>query len=134
MAKQKTKQKKKKSEVKAEKREELRTAIINAMKRHIGKENAIHSKELFFAVFGFEPTPDNFYQSAYLWGVLRKRLHELRRDSRLMIVQTGQKFFVLKTQQELKQFENRIDRTIVGLKQLKERAKSWVEAEKWRNI
>ena len=113
---------------------EIIKRIIYIMKNHIGKENAISQYELFYKVFNIDPYSLDIYKREYYWNVISKRLSELRSSNVLFVINKSHILYVLKHENELKEYKERIDATISALEKSKEFAKEWVREKKWEAL
>lgn len=113
---------------------DIEKTLIKIFKNHIGKENAISSVELFDKVYNIEAQSINVFERAYLWNVLKAILMRLRSTEVLFVVNNSFDFYVLKTNDELKEYEGKVDRLIAGLNDIKAKARKWVSGRKWDNL
>lgn len=95
-------------------------------KSHIGEENGIKSEELFFEVYERNTSSFPIYQRSYLWNLIKSLLRENRKTETMFTVRKGNKYFVLKSKEELKYFNVQMDNHIQNILQLKTKAGRWV--------
>jgi len=112
----------------------IENKLMEAMRHHIGKEEAITPFKLFEQVYGFSPKNLDMFTRAYWWNVLKAVLRKMRREGTLFVINRGQILFVLKTQEEADAYKKRIDADIKSLKQTKKNADSWVKNKKWAKL
>ena len=108
--------------------------IIKLMSKSIGSDNAVSPEEMFEYVYGVNPNTMNSFKRQYYWTFLRKILRELRKKEILFVVIRKNKVFVLKTQEELKDYNKFIDRTIQSLKDVQAKATRWVNNESYKKF
>jgi hypothetical protein len=114
--------------------EDIKNKIKEMFRYHIGKENAITPYELFYSIFGINPQMVSIFEREYFWNIIKNIMRELRKTETVFIINTGQKLFVLKSNEELQGYKKKIDRHIEDLKVVKKKAIDWVEKEKWKRI
>jgi hypothetical protein len=113
---------------------EIRKALKKIFKNHIGEENFITPYQLFKEVFGIDPTYIDVFKRGYWWNILKNSLRVLRNNDDAFIINTGRKLYVLKTKGELIKFEDRCDREIENIKNVKIKANDWVKKRKWSRL
>ena len=104
----------------------IENKIISIFKYRVGKENSISSYEIFNQVFGIEPYRLTVFERAYLWNVVKSILTKLRSSMVLFVVNNGTDFYVLKTKDEYKIYESKVNNMIDSLNETKRRARKWV--------
>ena len=104
------------------------------MRKHIGMENAISSAQLFKKVYQVNPEDVEFYKRYFLWKIILKIMRSMRKENEVYIVNKSDHIFVLKSQDECKQYNNFLEKNIKGLRSSQRRAKAWVDNESWRNF
>lgn len=114
--------------------ESIKSKIFSIMRHHIGEENHITQFELFWEVFGINPSTISTFERSYWWNIAKRIMKEMRRTDELFIVNSGAKLFVLQTQREADDLKERIDRNINNLKEVKKKADRWVRGERWKKI
>lgn len=113
---------------------EMKKRIISIFRHAIGKENGLYSTDLFREVYGKEGYSLNVFERAYLWNVLKAMLAQLRANEIVFVVFNGQKFYVLQTEEELKEYEARMDGLIKGIEDTKKKAREWVKKKRYLSI
>lgn len=114
--------------------QELQKRVLKIFKTHIGIENAIQSVDLFIQVYGIHPAEMQNFKRDYWWKKIRIALSSLRKQDIMFTVKRGNKWFVLCTKQEAKDFKTNVRRHIKYLENLMDRADNWVDRKKWKNI
>ena len=112
---------------------QIRVNLSNEMRKHIGEENAITPYKLFYVIFGQDPFSLDLYKRQYWWNVIKRVIAEMRKED-VFIINKRTKLFVLKSNEELEDFNRRINRTIKGLYKLQDNAAKWVSIERWREL
>ncbi len=112
---------------------EIRHNIRVMMKHHIGKPNAITSKELFFKLYGMLPQDVDIYKFTFLWAVVKRIIADMRKDDIFIVLEVN-KAFVLQTKQECVIFVKHLENLRVGLRRLQTKAVDWVDKEKWKDV
>jgi len=110
----------------------LRT--YDVMKYHIGKENSIRFHLLFKEITGKNPFELSTFERTYWWNVIKAILRDMRKNEILFTIITSRSVYVLQKQEELQKFNEKTDRHIKSLNELKDKAKKWVDDEKWRKV
>jgi hypothetical protein len=113
---------------------DMRKKIKSIFKNHIGQENAISPFHLFYLVYNIDPSTMDFSARYYWWVILKNVLKSLRRDDVLFVINNGHKLYVLKTQEELSKFNDKMNRDVKRIRELKKKATRWVQKKSWRNI
>lgn len=112
---------------------ELREKLRRIFKNHIGKENSISPYDLFYNIFNIMPENVDFYKRSFLWDEIKRILRMMRSDLTLFVVNRGS-LYVLKTEDELKNYKVMIDNDIKALKKNLENARIWIDKEKWKSF
>lgn len=110
----------------------LEDRIKEAFKGHVGEELAITPYDLFIKIFHKHPEEVDIYKRVFLWNLLMRFLHKMRREKKLFVINKVNHLFVLKTQEESDKFRNRLDRTIEALGRTQDNADEWVQQKKWK--
>jgi|WetSurMetagenome_2_1015567.scaffolds.fasta_scaffold10513_7 hypothetical protein len=113
---------------------EIKGKLKKIFKNHIGRENAINPYDLFISVFNIQPNTLDIFQRNYWYSVLKRIITQMRREEEMFIINNGYHLFVLQTQEEEKKFDEKIDRHIDYLKDIKKKARKWVRYKKWKKI
>jgi hypothetical protein len=115
--------------------EQIKKRLLRFFKYHIGAENSATPKEIFKVALQIEdPSLIPFFERAFWWEQLRKVMRELRYMDEAFIISRGRRYFVLKTQEELKDYKEARDQTIKAHKNLKVMAEDWVRGQKWKKL
>ena len=112
---------------------QIRIKLKKEMAKHIGEENSITPAQLFQLVYEISPFDLDLYKRQYWWNVIKRVISEMRKDD-VFIINKRTKLFVLKSEEELTDFNKRINRTIKGLYNLQSNASKWVSFERWREL
>ena len=112
---------------------QIRIKLKKEMVKHIGEENSITPAQLFHLIFEINPFDLDLYKRQYWWNVLKRVISDMRKDD-VFIINKRTKLFVLKSEEELEDFNRRISRTIMGLHKLQTNAAKWVSFERWREL
>lgn len=113
---------------------EITTRLFAHFREHIGKEESTSPVEIFEAVIGLHPEEVGIYKREYWWNVIKKMMSSLRKSEDLFIVHSGQKWFVLQSDNELINYKHGLNSVIIGLKHTMTKAERWVAERKWTNI
>lgn len=113
---------------------EMMDKLVKIFRYHIGEANAISPHDLFIQMFDVNPNDLSIYRREFWWNILKKMFRLLRKTGSLYIVNKRVKLFVLQNSKEMKDFEKQINRTILGLEDLRRRGWDWVNKEKWRSV
>jgi len=108
--------------------------IIKFMSKHIGMENQVSNQSLFEYVYRTLFHRFNIYQRFYYWSIIKKIIHKLNFSGKMFIVIKKNSSYVLKSEEELAKFKNRIKNSIIGLKLLEKKAIEWVEDKKYLSL
>lgn len=115
-------------------KEEILELLVEVFKNHIGIENAISSEQLFFKITNIYPDDMDYYEKSYRWNAIRRLLGVLRREGLLFVVMGHHHHYVLDSNRELASYKNKVDATIKGLRNIKDKADIWVESKKLKQL
>ncbi|MEK0348004.1 MAG: hypothetical protein QQN44_06710, partial [Nitrosopumilus sp.] len=80
------------------------------------------------------PEEVGIYKREYWWNVIKKMMSSLRKSENLFIVHSGQKWFVLQSENELEHYKRSLNGVIIGLKNTMTKAEKWVTNKSWTKI
>lgn len=109
----------------------LYSRLLNKMRYHLGKENAISIRELFKDILNIDPINLDIYRVQFWYNIIKKLISHARKSNECFIINNGSVIYVLHTTEEALKFNSKIDRTIKGLEELKSNALKWVEGKKY---
>jgi predicted RNA-binding protein len=125
-------------EMDAKERKEFVKEVISRLKelmqKHIGRERAINSEELFEAIYMITPETLSDYEARFWRDMLNRIIYHLRNKEELFIVnESGKYIYVLKTVEELLIFKGIMNKYIEGCELMKTKATRWVKERKWES-
>ena len=101
---------------------------------HVGRSNPISSENLFLKITGENPDDLDFYDRAYKWNSIKRLLAGLRKSGELFVIMGTSHHYVLNDEDELDAYKDRVDATIKGLRNMKEKAGVWIKSEKLKKL
>jgi len=122
------------SKTKPSAKEEATNLLIDIFRNHIGIKNAINSEELFFKVTKIHPEDVDYYERAYKWNSIKRILSVLRKEGTLFVVMGTTYHYVLDSEEELENYKGRVDATIEGLHNIKNKAKKWITSKELKKL
>jgi hypothetical protein len=113
---------------------EVKNKMITLFKNHIGKENGITSTSLFYYFHNVSALSVDVYKRIFMWGVIKRILHNLRLNNELFVVSEHNNFFVLSNKEERLKFHERLSGMKKGITRMQKNAKKWVDEKKYEEL
>lgn len=116
---------------------EISVKLKSVFRNHIGKEQSISQRDLFEKVYNVDLEyydSSKIYWIAFWWDILKRTIRELRRTEECFIVCNHTRYYVLETEQELKEFKQMVDKDIKALNETKLKAERWVKNRKFNDF
>ena len=113
---------------------ELTQKLKTLFKEHIGEEESLFMKEIFYEVIGEDMNQLDGYLSFYWASILNTLIRKLRASDEIFIIKRSKVYFVMKTQHESTYYKNLMNRDIKNCENAKVRADNWVRNKKWEHI
>jgi len=132
--KQEQKQKEKPKEKAKITQDVIKVRLLKHFQHHIGESDKTTSEEIFQVVMGFSSFQVDSFSKFYWWEQIEKIIRGLRRKNIAFIIKKKGYYFVLKDEDEADFYINRNDDTIKKIENANDRAKEWVEKEKWKEF
>lgn len=113
---------------------EIANRLHTHFRNHIGFENATYPVEIFENVIGVDPDSLSIYKKEYWWNIIKKIMSRLRYSEDLFVIHRGQKWFVLKSENEANDYRTMMTRTARALINSTKKADKWVRNKSWTEI